>query len=77
MRVLVSSSSSSNIIANAINAAYDRGVTVRYIADDDGLNSMLNLLDSNIPIVYRDPALAGIMHKILLLIIKNLFNTLF
>ena len=34
----------SSIIASAINAAYNRGVTVRYIADDDVVNSMLHLL---------------------------------
>lgn len=50
-------------IATAINAAYNRGVTVRYIADDDVVNSMLSSLNSNIPIIYRDPAVAGIMHN--------------
>ena len=65
---------SSTIIANGINAAYDRGVTVRYIADDDGLNSMLNLLDSNIPIVYRDPAPAGIMHNKFIIVDANSTN---
>jgi len=50
-------------IAAAINAAYDRGVTVRYIADDDVVNSMLSSLNPNIPVVYRDPTLDGIMHN--------------
>ena len=50
-------------IANAINDAYNRGVSVRYIADDDVVNSMLSSLNSNIPIIYRDPSLAGIMHN--------------
>ena len=65
---------SSTIIANAINAAYNRGITVRYIADDDGLNSMLNLLDPNIPIVYRDPAPAGIMHNKFIIVDANSTN---
>ena len=50
-------------IAQGINDAYNRGVTVRYIADDDVVNSMLSSLDPNIPIVYRDNSLAGIMHN--------------
>ena len=50
-------------IASAINDAYNRGVSVRYIADDDVVNSMLSSLNSNIPIIYRDPSLAGIMHN--------------
>ena len=54
---------SSIFLANAINDAKNRGVQVRYIADDDGLNSMLSNLDPSIPIVYRDPAIAGIMHN--------------
>ena len=50
-------------IANAINDAYNRGVSVRYITDDDVVNSMLSSLNPNIPIIYRDPSLAGIMHN--------------
>ena len=50
-------------IAAAINAAHNRGVSVRYIADDDVVNSMLSLLDPNIPVLYRDPSPAGIMHN--------------
>ena len=50
-------------IATGINDAYDRGVQVRYIADDDVVNSMLNSLNPNIPIVYRDNSLSGIMHN--------------
>ena len=55
-------------IATAINDAYDRGVTVRYIADDDVVNSMLSSLNPNIQILYRDPSLAGIMHNKFLVI---------
>ena len=58
-------------IATAINAAYDRGVAVRYIADDDVVNSMLSSLNPNIPIVYRDPAPAGIMHNKFIIIDAN------
>ena len=43
---------SSVLLANAINDAYNRGVAVRYIADDDAQNLMLASLDPNIPIIY-------------------------
>ena len=58
-------------IATGINDAYNRGVQVRYIADDDVTNSMLNSLDPNIPIVYRNPAIAGIMHNKFIIIDVN------
>ena len=50
-------------IATAINDAYNRGVQVRYIADDDVTNTMLSSLDPNIPVIYRDNSVAGIMHN--------------
>ena len=50
-------------IASAINDAHNRGVQVRYIADDDASNLMLSSLDPNIPIVYRTNSTAGIMHN--------------
>ena len=56
-------------IATAINDAYNRGVQIRYIADDDVLNSMLSNLDPNIPIVYRDSITAGIMHNKFIIIV--------
>ena len=65
---------SSSIIASAINAAYNRGVTVRYIADDDAMNSMLNLLDPNIAVIYRDPSPAGIMHNKFIIVDANSTN---
>tara|TARA_E500000331_G_scaffold357573_1_gene419793 strand:+ start:10458 stop:12578 length:2121 start_codon:yes stop_codon:yes gene_type:complete len=61
-------------IATAINDAYNRGVAVRYIADDDVVNSMLSSLDPNIPIVYRDPVTAGIMHNKFIIIDANSTN---
>ena len=61
-------------LADAINDAYNRGVQVRYIADDDVVNSMLNDLDPNIPIVYRDPNTAGIMHNKFIIIDVNSIN---
>ena len=61
-------------IATAINDAYNRGVAVRYIADDDVVNSMLPSLNSNIPIVYRDPAVAGIMHNKFIIVDANSTN---
>ena len=63
------------LIATAINDAYNRGVQVRYIADDDVVNSMLSSLDPNIPIVYRTPTpVAGIMHNKFLVIDANSVN---
>ena len=58
-------------IASAINDAYNRGVQVRYIADDDVTNSMLNSLDPSIPIVYRNTSIAGIMHNKFVIIDVN------
>ena len=61
-------------IAVGINDAYNRGVTVRYIADDDVTNIMLSSLDPNIPIVYRDNSLSGIMHNKFIIIDANSTN---
>jgi len=61
-------------IATGINDAYNRGVSVRYIADDDVTNIMLSSLDPNIPIVYRDPSLAGIMHNKFIIVDANTTN---
>ena len=58
-------------IATAINDAYNRGVSVRYIADDDVVNSMLSSLNPNIPVLYRDPSLPGIMHNKFIIIDAN------
>ncbi len=65
---------SSSIIATAINAAYNNGVAVRYIADDDVTNIMLSSLNANIPVVYRDPAPAGIMHNKFIIVDANSTN---
>ena len=62
---------SSIFLANAINDAYNRGVVVRYIADDDAQNLMLSSLDPNIPVVYRDPSPAGIMHNKFIIVDAN------
>ena len=61
-------------IGAAINDAYNRGVAVRYIADDDVTNTMLNSLDPNIPVLYRDPAPAGIMHNKFIIVDANSTN---
>lgn len=50
----------SNEIVEAINAAYDRGVQVRYITDDIGTNPALENLNENIPVLYGNEN--GIMH---------------
>ena len=65
---------SSVFLANAINDAYNRGVQVRYIADDDAQNLMLPNLDPNIPIVIRDPSPAGIMHNKFIIVDANSVN---
>ena len=65
---------SSVFLANAINDAYNRGVQVRYIADDDAQNLMLPNLDPNIPVVIRDPSPAGIMHNKFIIIDANSVN---
>ena len=61
-------------IATAINDAYNRGVQVRYIADDDVTNTMLSSLDPNIPVIYRDNSVAGIMHNKFIIIDANSTN---
>ena len=65
---------SSSIIATAINNAYNNGVSVRYIADDDVTNTMLSSLNANIPVVIRDPAPAGIMHNKFIIVDANSTN---
>jgi len=61
-------------IATAINDAYNRGVIVRYIADDDVTNTMLSSLNPSIPIMYRDPLVAGIMHNKFIIVDANSTN---
>ena len=65
---------SSTIIATGINDAYNRGVAVRYIADDDVTNIMLSSLNASIPVVYRDPSPAGIMHNKFIIVDANSTN---
>lgn len=47
-------------IVDAINAAYDRGVTVRVVSDDMGTNEVFDGLNVNIP--YLEGNANGIMH---------------
>ena len=47
-------------IVDAINAAYDRGVTVRVISDDDGNNAIFDNMNGNIPLLKGNSG--GIMH---------------
>jgi len=51
----------SDEIVQAINAAYDRGVQVRYITDDEGRNPALENLNENIPVLYGNTG--AIMHN--------------
>ncbi len=48
-------------IVQAINAAYDRGVQIRYITDDIGTNPALENLNPNIPVLYGNTE--AIMHN--------------
>lgn len=50
----------SQVVVDAINAAYDRGVTVRVISDDEGSNEVFDNLNANIPYLEGNPD--GIMH---------------
>ena len=50
----------SDAIVDAVNAAYERGVQVRYITDDNGNNPALEGLNENIPVLYGNTE--GIMH---------------
>lgn len=47
-------------IVEAINAAYDRGVQIRYVTDDMGNNPVLENLNANIPVLYGNTE--AIMH---------------
>jgi phosphatidylserine/phosphatidylglycerophosphate/cardiolipin synthase-like enzyme len=53
---------SDNMIANAINDAYERGVRVRYITCESTTTAALGTLNSNIPRIER-PEGMGIMHN--------------
>lgn len=43
----------SSKILTALNNAYSRGVTVRYISSSNSLNTALSSLNSNIPVLTR------------------------
>ena len=47
-------------IVAAINAAYESGIDVRYITDDEGVNTALDSLNENIPVLYGN--VGAIMH---------------
>jgi len=53
-------------VVTALNNAYDRGVSVRYIYDDDSYNSALSGLNSNINSIHN--VSSGIMHNKFLVI---------
>lgn len=50
-------------IVQAINAAYDRGVVVRYIAEGQTANTALASLNNAIPVLYRQNATSSGMHN--------------
>jgi len=59
----------SDEIIEAINAAYDNGVQVRYITDDEGTNPALENLNENIPVLYGNTD--AIMHNKFIIIDAN------
>ncbi len=60
-------------IISAIIAAADRGVTVRYISDDEGNNEILSsLVDEGIPVLEGNPT--GIMHDKFILVDRASVN---
>lgn len=56
-------------IVDAINAAYDRGVTVRVISDDTGNNAILDNLNPAIPLLKGNTE--GIMHDKFIIIDRD------
>jgi hypothetical protein len=50
-------------IANAINAAYDRGVSIRIIVEGGNLNNGLNSINDNIPVLQRENSTGSGMHN--------------
>jgi phosphatidylserine/phosphatidylglycerophosphate/cardiolipin synthase-like enzyme len=58
-----------NVVA-ALNAAYDRGVTIRVISDDAGDNDVLiNNLNANVPVLEGNAD--GIMHNKFMIVDRN------
>jgi phosphatidylserine/phosphatidylglycerophosphate/cardiolipin synthase-like enzyme len=54
----------SSAIVNAINAAHNRGVAVRYITSSNALNSALGSLNSAIPVLERNSGVSSnVMHN--------------
>jgi phosphatidylserine/phosphatidylglycerophosphate/cardiolipin synthase-like enzyme len=54
----------STAIVNAINAAYTRGVAVRYITSSNALNSALGSLNGAIPVFERNSGISSnVMHN--------------
>lgn len=54
----------STLIVNAINAAYLRGVQVRYITSSNALNSALSSLHPSIPVLERNAGISSnVMHN--------------
>ncbi|QTN37842.1 T9SS type A sorting domain-containing protein [Cryomorphaceae bacterium] len=51
------------LIANAINAAQNRGVRVRFLYEGGNLNNILNDLNPSVPVLERPDGQAGIMHN--------------
>ncbi|MCD4730506.1 MAG: hypothetical protein K8R74_07890, partial [Bacteroidales bacterium] len=60
----------SDEIIEAINAAYESGVVVRYITDDEGVNTALENLNENIPVLYGNTE--AIMHDKFIIIDANM-----
>ena len=65
---------SDNMITNAINDAYDRGVRVRYITCESTTTAALGSLNINIPRIER-PEGMGIMHNKFIVIDANMADS--
>lgn len=68
--IAVYNNNSSNIV-NAINNAFERGVTVRYVAEGETANSALNGLDAGISVLDRQNAVSSGMHNKFLIVDRN------
>lgn len=64
---------SSNIV-NAINAAYNRGVQVRYISSSNSLNSAMSGLNAAIPVLERQ-SLTNTMHNKFVIVDNTILMT--
>ncbi|MDD3876398.1 MAG: phospholipase D-like domain-containing protein [Bacteroidales bacterium] len=66
----------SNAVITALNNAYNRGVTVRYITSSNSLNLALVNLNSNISVLTRQASIStNVMHNKFFLVDQNILMT--